>query len=130
MRTEELSLIVAVLAVAVGPAVTYQLGVRRFRHEREQDDARFVQERRLADLADVRSALAAGALSLHEAKETMKDNLGDFDSPLSTGEGWPDNFGERIRELERRRDEVEAALADLQIRLIEDQPVVIALLEA
>jgi hypothetical protein len=130
VSTADLSLIVAGLAVVVGPAVTYWLGVRRFDHERRQDAAKFAHERRITDLADVRSALSGGALALHMAKETMRDNLTEFDQPLSSGEDWPDDFGERIRELERRRDEIEAALAALQIRLVEAEPVVVALSEA
>ena len=49
MSTEILSLIVAALAVVVGPSVSYWLGVRRFAHERELDGR-----------ADARSTLAQG----------------------------------------------------------------------
>ena len=130
MSTADLSLIVAALAVVVGPAVTYRLGVRRFDHERRQDAAKFANGRKITDLADARSALFGGALALHAAKETMRDCLTVFDQPLLSGEKWPDDFGERIRELERGRDEIEAALAALQIRLVEKESVVVELSEA
>lgn len=38
MSTEILSLIIAALAVVIGPITAYKLGVRRFAHERELDD--------------------------------------------------------------------------------------------
>jgi hypothetical protein len=130
VTTEQLSLTIAALAVVVGPVIGYLIAMRGFAHERQRDAARFDHERRINDLGDVRSALASGALALHVAKETMKDNLGDFDSPLATGEDWPADFADRIRSLERRRDALEAAVAALQIRLRADEPAAVALSRA
>jgi len=105
MSTEELSLIVAGLAVVVGPAGAYKLGVRRFVHERELDDR-----------ADARSILADGALELGRMKSVMKDALTKFDTPLNTGEGWPDDFGAEIGRLEKAGEGLEQALAAVRIR--------------
>jgi len=105
MSTEELSLIVAALAVIVGPAGAYKLGVRRFTHERELDDR-----------ADARSILADGALELGRMKSVMKDVLTKFDKPLNTGEGWPEDFGAEIGRLEKAGEGLEQALAAVRIR--------------
>jgi len=105
MSTEELSLIVAALAVIVGPLGAYKLGVRRFAHERELDDR-----------ADARSILAEGALELGRMKGVMKDALTKFDGPLNSGEGWPDDFGIEIGRLEKAGEDLEFALAAVRIR--------------
>jgi hypothetical protein len=111
MTTEELSLIVAALAVVVGPVVAYKLGVRRFAHERELDDR-----------ADARSILADGAL-----KGVMKDVLTTFTRPLETGEDWPDEYGEEISKLEQAAEDLEAALAAVRIRFDQGSDVVVEL---
>jgi|GEM_PF-2707485 len=105
MSTEELSLIVAALAVVVGPLGAYMLGVRRFAHERELDDRN-----------DARSILADGALELGRMKSVMKDALTKFGPPLNTGDGWPDDFGEQIEALEKAAEGLELALAAVRIR--------------
>lgn len=105
MSTEELSLIVAGLAVVVGPLGAYMLGVRRFAHERELDDRN-----------DARSILAEGALELGRMKSVMKDALTKFGPPLNTGEAWPDDFGEQIGMLEKAAEGLELALAAVRIR--------------
>lgn len=105
MSTEELSLVVAALAVVVGPVGAYMLGVRRFAHERELDDR-----------SDARSILAEGALELGRMKSVMKDALTKFGPPLNTGEDWPDDFGEVIGRLEKGSEGLEQALAAVRIR--------------
>jgi hypothetical protein len=105
MSTETLSLIVAALAVVVGPAGAYALGVRRIAHERELDDR-----------ADARSILADGALELGRMKSVMKDALTKFGKPLNTGEGWPDDFDGEIGRLEKAGEGLEQALAAVRIR--------------
>jgi hypothetical protein len=113
MSTEELSLVVAALAVVVGPIAAYMLGVRRFAHERELDDRN-----------DARSILAEGALGLGRMKSVMKDALSKFGAPLNTGENWPDDFGEEIGRLERAGEGLEQALAAVRIRFEAGSPVI------
>jgi hypothetical protein len=115
MSTSELSLVVAALAVIVGPVTAYKLGVRRFAHERT-----------LADQEDARSILAEGARELWRMKQVMRDQLTDLEEPLTSGENWPGDFGERIGALEERRDAVEAALDVIRIRFAKEHPVVTA----
>jgi hypothetical protein len=113
MSTEELSLVVAALAVVVGPVGAYMLGVRRFAHERELDDRN-----------DARSILAEGALELGRMKSVMKDALTKFGPPLNTGEDWPDDFGEEIGRLEKGSEGLELALAAVRIRFEAGSPVI------
>jgi hypothetical protein len=113
MSTEELSLIVAALAVVVGPTISYVLGVRRFSHERELDDR-----------ADARSILADGALELGRMKAVMKDALTKFDKPLNTGEDWPADSGKEIGRLEKAVEGLESALAGVRIRFKEGSAVI------
>lgn len=113
MSTEILSLIVAALAVVVGPFVSYWLGVRRFAHERELDDR-----------ADARSTLAQGALELGRMKTVMKKALGAFDGPLAGRGDWPSDFGDYIAKLETAKEAVESALAGIRIRFRDGDAVV------
>jgi hypothetical protein len=113
MSTEELSLVVAALAVVVGPVGAYMLGVRRFAHERELDDRN-----------DARSILAEGALELGRMKSVMKDALSKFRHSLNTGEDWPDDFGEEIGRLEKGAEGLEQALAGVRIRFEAGSPVI------
>jgi hypothetical protein len=101
MSTEILSLIVAALAVVVGPAVSYRLGVRRFAHERELDDR-----------ADARSSLAHGALELGRMKTVMKDALTAFKEPIAGHGDWPSDFRNYIARLETAKEALESALAE------------------
>jgi hypothetical protein len=113
MSTEELSLVVAALAVVVGPVGAYMLGVRRFAHERELDDRN-----------DARSILAEGALELGRMKSVMKDALSKFGPPLNTGENWPDDFGDEIGRFERSGESLGQALAAVRIRFEVGSPVI------
>ncbi len=113
MSTEILSLIVAALAVVVGPTVSYRLGARRFVHERELDDR-----------ADARSILAEGALELGRLKAVMKDALTKFEKPLNTGEDWPPDSGREIGRLEKGVEGLESALAGVRIRFEEGSAVI------
>ncbi len=113
VSTEELSLVVAALAVVVGPVGAYMLGVRRFAHERELDDRN-----------DARSILAEGALELGRMKSTMKDVLTKLGPPLNTGEDWPDDFGNEIGRLETSGEGLELALAAVRIRFKAGSPVI------
>lgn len=72
MNTETLTLVIAALAVVVGPFAAYRLGVRRFAHEQELDDR-----------ADARSTLPLGALELGRMKAVMKDALTAFKEPIA-----------------------------------------------
>jgi hypothetical protein len=105
MNTEELSLIVAALAVVVGPIVAYKLGVRRFAHERELDDR-----------ADARSTLAKGALELGRMKTVMKDALTEFKEPIAGRGDWPADFRDYIAKLEAAKEALESASAAIRIR--------------
>jgi hypothetical protein len=105
MSTETLSLIVAALAVVVGPAGAYILGVRRFAHERELDDR-----------ADARSALAQGALELGRMKAVMKDALTAFKEPIAGHGDWPADFRDYIGGLETAKEALESELAGIRIR--------------
>jgi hypothetical protein len=113
MSTEILSLIVAAVAVVVGPFVSYWLGVRRFAHERE-----------LEDRADARSTLAQGALELGRMKTVMKKALAAFDGPLAGRGDWPSDFGDYIAKLETAKEAVESALAGIRIRFRDGDAVV------
>lgn len=113
MSTPELSLVVAALAVVVGPVIAYKLGVRRFSHERT-----------LADQADARLILAEGARELWRMKQVMRDQLTDLEKPLTSGENWPADFGERIGTLEEHRDAVEGASDVIRIRFAKEHAVV------
>jgi hypothetical protein len=119
VSTETLSLIVAGLAVAVGPGVTYWLGVRRFDHEQK-----------LADQQDARAVLVQGAEALWVMKNTMRDQLTAFDKALRDGADWPEDTLDRIGELEAKRDAVEAALDVLRIRFAGSNSTVTAYTEA
>lgn len=113
MSTEILSLIVAALAVVVGPTVSYRLGVRRFEHERELDDR-----------ADARSTLAQGALELGRMKAVMKDALTAFQEPLAGRGDWPSDFRDYIARLEMAKEALESALAGIRIRFCDGDAVV------
>ena len=116
MSTEELSLIIAILAVVVGPIATYRLGVRRFAHEREMDDR-----------ADARSTLAQGALELGRMKGVMKDTLTKFEKALKGEEPWPPDTKEQINAMEVALEALESALAAVRIRFAHDDEIVIRL---
>lgn len=116
MSTETLSLIVAALAVVVGPTVSYRLAVRRFAHERELDDR-----------ADARSTLAEGALELGRMKAAMKDTLAKFEKALKGQEPWPPDTKERINEMEVALEALESALAAVRIRFAHDDEIVLRL---
>lgn len=113
MSTEELSLIVAALAVVVGPMVAYKLGVRRFAHERELDDR-----------ADARSTLAKGALELGQMKAAMKDALTAFKEPIAGHGDWPADFRDYIAKLEVAKEALDSALAGIRIRFSDGDAVV------
>jgi hypothetical protein len=104
-----LGLAVSVLAL-VG---TVALGLLRFKHERMLDDR-----------ADARSILADGALELGQMKSVLKDVLTAFSRPLETGEDWPDDFGTRLRDLEKGAEALESVLAAIRIRFKQDSAVV------
>jgi hypothetical protein len=116
MSTETLSLIVAALAVVVGPTASYRLGVRRFAHERELDDR-----------ADARSTLAQGALELGRMKGVMKDTLTKFEKALTGGGPWPPDTKEQINTMEAAEEALASALAAVRIRFAHDDEVVIRL---
>jgi hypothetical protein len=113
MSTEELSLIVAALAVIVGPIVSYRLGIRRFAHERDLDDR-----------ADARSILAHGALELGRMKTVMKDALTAFKEPIAGKADWPPDFRDYIARLETAKEALESALAEIRIRFRDGDAVV------
>lgn len=113
MSTEQLSLVVAALAVVVGPVGAYMLGIRRFVHERELDDRN-----------DARSILAEGALELGRMKGVMKDALTKVGPSLNTGEDRPDDFGAEIGRLEKGGEGLEMALAAVRIRFAAGSPVI------
>jgi hypothetical protein len=116
MSTEELSLIVAALAVVVGPLAAYMHGVRRFAHERELDDRN-----------DARSILAQGALELGRMKGVMKDTLAKFEKALKGAEPWPPDTKGQINAMEVAEEELESALAAVRIRFAHDDEIVIRL---
>ncbi len=113
MSTEILSLIVAALAVVVGPTVSYWLGVRRFAHERELDDR-----------ADARSTLAQGALEMGRMKSAMKEALTDFKEPIAGRGDWPVDFRDYIGRLETAKEALESSLAVIRIRFRDGDAVV------
>ena len=113
MSTEILSLIIAVLAVVVGPITAYGLGVQRFAHERELDDR-----------ADARSTLVQGALELGRMKAVMKEALTAFQGPLAGRGEWPSDFRDYIARLETAKEALESALAGVRIRFREGDAVV------
>lgn len=116
MSTEELSLIVAALAVVVGPLAAYMIGVRRFAHERELDDRN-----------DARSILAQGALELGRMKGVMKDTLAKFEKALRGTEPWPPDTKGQINAMEIAEETLESALAAVRIRFAHDDEIVIRL---
>ncbi len=119
MSTVEVSLVLSALAVVVSGAtllVTYRLGIRRFNHERE-----------LADRADARSTLAAGALELGRMKGVLMDSLATFTRPLQTGEGWPDDFDLEIEKLDTAIEALQSVLAGVRIRFEQGSKVVVEL---
>lgn len=116
MSTETLSLIIAALAVVVGPTAAYKLGVRRFAHERALDDR-----------TDARSTLAEGALELGRMKGVMKDTLAKFEKALRGEQPWPPETKERINAMEVALEALESALAAVRIRFAHDDEIVIRL---
>ncbi len=116
MSTETLSLIIAALAVVVGPTAAYKLGVRRFAHERALDDR-----------TDARSTLAEGALELGRMKGVMKDTLAKFEKALKGEEPWPPETKEQIKAMEVAEEALDSALAAVRIRFAHDDEIVIRL---
>jgi hypothetical protein len=112
MSTETLSLIIAALAVVVGPLAAYRLAIRRFAHERELDDR-----------ADARSTLAQGALELGRMKTVMKEALTVFKEPIAGHGDWPSDFRDYIAGLETAKEALESALAGIRIRFREGDAV-------
>ncbi len=95
---------IAALAAAGTGLGTYVLGTKRLTHERG-----------LSDRADARDVLAAAAVELWKAKQTMRDQFSRIASALSTG-SVPEEFREDIGQLEERRDYLERSLDVLRIR--------------
>jgi hypothetical protein len=102
--TPEIIAGVAALAAAGTGFGTYVLGARRLTHERG-----------LADRADARDVLAAAAVELWKAKQTMRDQYTRIESALRTGTA-PEQFRDDIAQLEARRDDVEGSLDVLRLR--------------
>lgn len=108
-----MSLIIAALAVVVGPIAAYRLGVRRFAHERALDDR-----------ADARSTLVQGALGLGRMETVMKDALTAFKGPIAGHGDWPADFRDYIGGLETAKEALESALAGIRIRFRDGDAVV------
>lgn len=92
---------------------TVGIGALRFRHERK-----------LADITDVRSVLAEGALELGRMKSVMKDALGKFENALKGKGEWPPDTTEQINAMEAAEEALESALAAVRIRFKHDDQVV------
>jgi hypothetical protein len=103
---------VAALAAAGTGLGTYVLGSKRLTHERG-----------LADRADARTVLAAAAVELWKAKQTMRDQYTRIESALRTGTA-PEQFRDDIARLETRRDDLERSLDVLRIRFGAEHAVV------
>jgi hypothetical protein len=86
--------------------VAWQLGIRRFKHERSQ-----------ADREDARDVLAAGALALGRAKATRRKVHTNFRRPLGDlSERWPNDFVPELEYLLTAYEDLEAAVAPLRVR--------------
>jgi hypothetical protein len=108
------------LIVSVGALVaTVVLGLLRFKHERELEDAR-----------DARATLADGALELSRLKEALGEALSAFRPALTTGKDWPEDYGGEFRALDERIGALDSAQAAVRIRFKGDDPVVSALDQA
>jgi hypothetical protein len=101
----------ASIAAAV---VVWNLGVKRFAHERAESDRK-----------DARYVLAAGALALGQAKTTLREAYGRFEAPLGNlAREWPDNTWDTLNDILDAAEALEAALAALRIRFDKSDPVV------
>lgn len=123
MGTEEWSLVVAAVAVVVGPFVAYRVADRGFTESRRLADRGFAETRALADRGDARNALTAGALELGRLKAAMKEAFTAFGNAASKGE-WPEDFPDQLGRLQDATDDLEGALAGVRIRFSEEEPVV------
>lgn len=105
------------LTVSVGALVaTALLGLLRFKHERELEDAR-----------DARGTLAEGALELGRMKETLRRAQDAFGPALTTGENWPEDEEGEFQVLDERINALESAQAAIRIRFKGTDPIVQAL---
>jgi hypothetical protein len=105
---------VSVTALAIS-AGTLFVGLRRASNERK-----------LADVADARECLAAGALALGKTKTTLREAYGRFVDALGNVEKeWPQDTWDWLTKMQDSAEDLETAVAALRIRFKKSDAVVL-----